>query len=582
MKTWLKAIVVFVVFSPSLLQAGTTERFYKILDQEWQYRLKEDPLLATQANVHDYNAQLPAMAQQDIDRRIVYKKELLAKLKKIKRNKLSKQDRINYDMFVREIQNHITAYQYKEYLIPINADSGFHSDFARLPNNVPLNNTHDYENYIARLNAFKKYMDQHIALMRTGINTGMILPKVVLKGIEHVIKAHVVSDVEKSIFYRPFAKFPVGVPASQQTRLISQGKASIKESIVPGYKAFLDFMLQEYIPNARATIGASEFPNGREYYAFLVKKFTTIEVTPEEVHQIGLSEVKRIREEMHEIIEQVNFKGSFADFLKFLRTDEQFYAKTPQQLLKEARDISKRMDAKLPELFNTLPRTPYGVEPVPAEIAPKYTTGRYKGTTPGSKKPGYYWVNTYALKKRPLYNLPALTLHEAVPGHHLQISLSRESQSNPNFRRYNYVTVFGEGWGLYSEKLGVEAGIYRTPYEHFGRLSYEMWRACRLVVDTGMHAKGWSRKQAMEYMANNSALSLHNVRTETDRYIAWPGQALAYKMGELKILELRAKSEQALGDKFDIREFHDAVLQNGSVPLQVLEMQINDYIADAK
>ena len=304
-------------------------------------------------------------------------------------------------------------------------------------------------------------------------------------------------------------------------------------------------------------------------------------MTSAEVHELGLKEVKRIRQEMEQVIKSVGFKGSFADFLHFLRTDPQFYTTSADQLLKEAAFIAKKADAMLPKYFGKLPRKPYGIAPVPAEIAPKYTSGRYSGSN-RDDEPGYYWVNTYALDKRPLYELEALTLHEAVPGHHLQISLNSELSSLPDFRRYSYISAFGEGWGLYSEYLGLEAGFYQDPYSNFGRLTYEMWRAARLVVDTGMHAQGWSREQAIEFMASNTALSLHNVTTEIDRYITWPGQALSYKIGELTIKRLRAKAEQALGDKFDIRAFHDAVLENGSVPMSVLEQQINDFIKAQK
>jgi uncharacterized protein (DUF885 family) len=341
-------------------------------------------------------------------------------------------------------------------------------------------------------------------------------------------------------------------------------------------------MTQEYLPKARTSIGASELPEGREYYAHLVKHFTTLDVTPDQVHAVGLEEVARIKAEMQDVLKQLDWQKGFPEFLEFLRTDPRFYPKTADELLTRARAIAKRMDGQLPSLFKTLPRQPYGVEPVPADLAPKYTGGRYNGAPIESNRAGAYWVNTYALDKRTLYTLEALTLHEAVPGHHLQTSLAQELKSLPEFRRHEYVNAFGEGWGLYSERLGLEAGFYQDPYSNFGRLVYEMWRACRLVVDTGMHWKGWTRDQALDYLGGNAALSLHEVTTEIDRYIGWPGQALAYKMGELKIRELRQRAEQALGSRFDVREFHDAVLGNGSVPLSVLEDQIDAYIAQAR
>lgn len=399
----------------------------------------------------------------------------------------------------------------------------------------------------------------------------------VLNGFEESISAFIV-PVEQSGYFKPFTHFPKHFTQAQKAELTEQGKALIEQNVLPSYQAFYDFMTQEYIPGARESIAAYDLPDGKAFYENRVRYYTTLPMTADEVHQLGLKEVKRIRAEMQAIIDKLGYQGSFADFLHFLRTDPQFYAKTPEQLLKEAAFIAKKADAMLPKFFGKLPRTPYGIQEVPAEIAPKYTTGRYSGAS-GDDQPGYYWVNTYALDKRPLYELEALTLHEAVPGHHLQISLNKELTSLPNFRRYSYISAFGEGWGLYSEYLGLEGGFYQDPYSNFGRLTYEMWRAARLVVDTGMHAKGWTRQQAIDYMAGNTALSLHNVTTEIDRYISWPGQALSYKIGELTIKRLRAKAEQALGEKFDIRAFHDAVLANGSVPMALLEQQIDDFIA---
>ena len=414
--------------------------------------------------------------------------------------------------------------------------------------------------------------------MRRGLVRGMTLPRVVLAGYELTISAQIVEQVEESVFYKPFEEFPPGVPETERERLRSAGAAAVRDSLVPAYRAFLTFMTEDYIPNARTTIGASELPDGREYYEHLVRSFTTLDLSVDEIHQIGLDEVKRIQEEMRAVIEETGFRGDFPAFLKFLRTDPRFYAKTPEELLKQASFLAKKMDAKLPSLFNTLPRTPYGVAPVPDHIAPKYTGGRYVRAPTGGTEPGYYWVNTYALENRPLYVLESLTLHEAVPGHHLQIALNQEQSGVPDFRRHSYFSAFGEGWGLYAERLGLEAGFYTDPYSNFGRLTYEMWRACRLVVDTGMHAKGWTRQQAMDHLASRTALSLHEVRTETDRYISWPGQALAYKMGELTIRRLRREAEQALGPRFDVREFHDVVLSAGSVPLPVLEELVTEYI----
>ena len=363
--------------------------------------------------------------------------------------------------------------------------------------------------------------------------------------------------------------------------LRAKAESIILQSVMPSYQRYYDYMVQRYQPNARTEIAASSLPNGEEYYLNRLQHYTTLAISVDEVHQTGVAEVKRIRREMDNIIQQLDFSGSFADFVNFLRTDEQFYATSPEGLLKEASFIAKKMDAQLPRFFKTLPRTPYGVIEVPANIAPKYTTGRYSGPSRDDQA-GNYWVNTYRLDRRPLYVLEALTLHEAVPGHHLQGSIAREMKNVPKFRNSTYISAFGEGWGLYSEYLGLEAGFYQSPYSNFGRLTYEMWRACRLVVDTGMHAKGWSRERAMSFLADNTALSLHNVKTEIDRYISWPGQALSYKMGELTIKRLRKMAEQELAESFDLRDFHDQVLKNGSMPLSMLEVLINEYIADKK
>ncbi len=360
-------------------------------------------------------------------------------------------------------------------------------------------------------------------------------------------------------------------------------KKVVEQQVIPTFKSVKRFFEDIYYPNTRTAIGVSETPNGLAYYQSRIDYYTTLNETPESIHKTGLEEVARIKKQMEAIVEEVSFKGTLKEFISFLRTDPQFYPKTAEELLKHARNIAKKIDEQLPRFFKTLPRKPYGVAPVPDAIAPKYTAGRYIGTSKESTDPGYYWVNTYNLSSRPLYAIPSLTAHEAVPGHHLQGALNNElPETIPKFRRNLYLSAYGEGWGLYTEYLADEIGIYTTPYEHFGKLTYEMWRACRLVVDTGIHAFGWTREQAVEFMANNTALSLHEINTEVDRYISWPGQALAYKIGELKIRALRKKAEEELGSAFDIREFHETILEKGTVTLPLLEERINSYIADKK
>lgn len=580
-----KILVILFILSSNVFfgaDMSSDAELNKLFQEEWQWRLKEDPLFATSVGVNTYNDQLPLVTEKDEARRAHDRQEFLNRLHKFDPTKLNKTDRVSYELFEYQLQDAVSDFEFKSYLIPWNADSGFHTGFARLARQVPLITAKDYENYIARMKAFPKMVHDYIDIMREGIKTGMVLPAAVLKGYEGTMSSHVVDDPTKSVFYEPFTKFPVTVKATEDERLRQEGVSAIKEAIIPAYKSLLDFFMNEYRPNARKTLGASELPNGTKFYEYLVHHFTTLNVTPQEVHQTGLREVDRIQKEMNEVMQKTGFKGDFAAFLKFLRTDPQFYAKTGEELLKDACYVAKRMDGKLPSLFKTLPRLPYGVEPVPESIAPKYTSGRYSGPPYGSTEAGFYWVNTYALESRPLYALESLTLHEAVPGHHLQTALASELEGLPDFRRFIYVDAFGEGWGLYSEWLGQEAGFYTDPYSNFGRLTYEMWRACRLVVDTGLHSMGWTREQAMNYMASHTALSLHEVETETDRYISWPGQALAYKTGEMKIRELRRKAESELGEKFNVREFHDAVLLNGSVTMPILERLIDEYIANAK
>jgi uncharacterized protein (DUF885 family) len=561
--------------------ADATGRLHELLAREWQARLEESPLFATSVGDDRYDDRLPSMTPEDLARRDARWRGFLAEIDAIDPEALGEADRISRGMLRDQLQDRIAGYRLGDWQIPLNADSGFHTAFAQLPQEMPLRTVAGYENYLARLKGAPAYFGQMIDLMRIGLRRGMTLPRVVLEGIDGTISPHVVEDPSASVFWKPFASFPATVPASEHARLRREGAAAIQDAVVPAYGALLRFMAGEYVPGARDSVGASALPDGPAYYRQQVRHYTTLDLAPEEIHEIGLREVERIRAEMAEVIRQVGFQGTFGAFLELLRSDPRFYARTAEELLTRAAWIVKRMDGKLPALFGRLPRQPYTVEPVPDHIAPKYTAGRYVGAPLGGTQPGRYWVNTYALDTRPLYNLEALSLHEAVPGHHLQIALAKEQEGLPEFRRHAYLSAFGEGWGLYSEWLGIEAGFYTDPYSNFGRLTYEMWRACRLVVDTGVHAKGWTRQQMIDYLASRTALSLHEVRTETDRYISWPGQALAYKIGELKIRELRRRAEQALGERFDVREFHDAVLRNGSVPLTVLEQTIDAYIRGA-
>ena len=505
-----------------------------------------------------------------------FARKQLRELEKVNSEALSETEQISRELLRYKLQETIDFYDFGAYLNPLLSDAGFH---VSLPYHVrDLSTYEQVKNYLNKLNAVPQYVDQHLVLLRKGIEKGNLQPRVIFKGYEATYNDQIVNDPLKSYYYSPFLDLPKTLTETQKDSVLRAAEKAILEKVIPQFKRIKKFFESEYLPAARESLGVSEIPGGKEYYQNRLNYYTTLDLSAEEIHQKGLEEVARINAEMKEIIKEVGFEGSFEDFIQFLRTDEQFYAETGEELLKEARDISKRIDAQLPKYFKKLPRQPYGVAPVPDAIAPKYTTGRYVGSAEDTE-PGYYWVNTYNLSNRPLYVLPALTAHEAVPGHHLQIALNRElGDSIPEFRRSFYLSAFGEGWGLYSETLAEEMGIYRTPYERFGKLTYEQWRAGRLVVDTGIHALGWTREQAVEFLRSNTALSLHNINTEVDRYISWPGQAVSYKIGEMKIRELRKKAEEALGPKFNIRDFHEVILEQGTVTLPIMEGRVDKYI----
>tara|TARA_B100000809_G_scaffold266910_1_gene332874 strand:+ start:7911 stop:9641 length:1731 start_codon:yes stop_codon:yes gene_type:complete len=511
-----------------------------------------------------------------------YAKKLLEKLSELNPSKLSETESISLELLKFKLQDTIDYFDFERYLNPLLSDSGFHNNFSFMVR--PFQNYNQVKSYLTKLNAIPDRVNQFLPLLREGLEKGVSQPRVIFNGYESSYNDYIVSDYKDSYFYKPFNSLPSTLSKSQKDSVLIAVEEAITNNVIPQYKVVKAFFEDEYYPKTRKAIGVSETPNGKEYYQNRINFYTTsTQYTSDDIHAIGLKEVARIKTEMEKIISELNFQGSFSEFLNFLRTDPQFYATTPEQLLMIARDMAKRADEQLPRFFKTLPRKPYGVAAVPDAIAPKYTTGRYVGTSKNSTDPGYYWVNTYDLPSRPLYVLPSLTVHEAVPGHHLQGSLNLElGDSIPQFRKDTYLSAYGEGWGLYCEFLAEEMGMYTTPYEQFGKLTYEMWRACRLVVDTGIHAKGWTRNQVVNYMSENTALSIHEINTETDRYISWPGQALSYKIGEIKIRELRKKAETELGSSFDIREFHEVVLEQGTVTLSILEQRVNNYIEKNK
>lgn len=548
-----------------------------IMAEYWDFILEENPLAATRAGKKSANDRMPSVTPADMSRRLQTEKRLRARLLDIEPQRLSSDGQVNADVFRWVLDDSIAASELKLARIPFNTFSGFFMDALTASNGVRMDSVADYEDYLARMRDIPRYFAENLDNMRQGVRTGFVLPQIVIDGVLPTIEAQVKDDPLDSSFYEPFADMSPRISTAEQVRLQSAAREVIAASVMPAFAEVARYLKNDY--EASSTLGAEQLDGGEAYYAFQIKRYTTMpEATAEEIHAIGLGEVQRIRAEMETIIDEVAFDGEFDEFAEFLRTDPQFYADSAEDLLKEAAYTAKRIDYRMPGYFGRLPRQSYGVVPVPDEIAPNYTTGAYYGAPPGGDHGGAFWVNTHALDQRPLYELPALTLHEAVPGHHHQNAIALEMQGVPEFRKDLYFSAFGEGWALYAEKLGVEMGIYRTPYEQFGRLSYEMWRACRLVIDTGIHSQGWTREQAINFMASNTSLSAGNIRAEIDRYISWPGQALAYKLGELQIWEMRRKAERLLGDRFDLRQFHDVILSNGALPMALLDSVVERYI----
>ena len=517
-------------------------------------------------------------AEQQIEK-VDKLRPLLAELVELSDSELDEQEVINKAIKVLQLRDEISRVDFKTYLIPFNAEGGFFNSPSFFLPYLPFETKADYEAYFTWLVTFSDYLDYNQALMQQGIEEGIQSPNVIVENILDLLETWSGDDPTQHPFYAPLSAEEAGVVDRE---LRQRGERLIAEEVIPAYQELTRFIREAYLPQAPEEVGVAAIQNGRAYYENRVRHFTTLELTPDSVFNVGQSEVARIRQSMDQIIEELDFEGDFAAFLDFLRTDPQFYAKTGQELLNRAAWLSKKAEGQLPRLFSTLYSLPFTVEPVPDDIAPKYTGGRYVGGNREQNTPGIYWVNTYNLKSRTLYTLPALSLHEAVPGHHLQITIASELEGLPDFRKNYYISAFGEGWGLYSEYLGEEMGMYQTPYDLFGRYTYEMWRACRLVVDVGLHYKGWTRQQAIDFMASNTALSLHEVTTEIDRYIGWPGQALSYKIGELTIKNLRTQATESLGSDFDIQQFHEIILKNGSVPLPILVDQVTNYIAAKK
>ena len=558
------------------------DQLQQLFDDHHDYRVEVSPNIAVDEDDDEAAGKLARTDLEWIEDFYEKNKEFYERLLGIQRENLSEESQLNYDIFEIQLRNSIRAFELNDHLLPLNGWWDYHATFADVANRVTLRDLDDYENYLSRLTGFPEYNAGYIDRMRKGIELGFVRPKIVFDDYLDSISPHIKDDPEETNWFEPFTDFPSSVEEAVRDSLKDEARRIISDYVVPEYNRLYNFLSDEYIPASTETLGITEVPGGEEYYQYLIELHTTLERTAAEIHQTGLEEVERIREEMMEIVEETGFGDDFDGFVEFLRTDPQFYAETPEELLRESAYVLKKMDGKLPELFKTLPRLPYGIFEIPDYLAPRTATAYYSRGAADGTRAGFYAVNTYDLPSRPLYEVVALSLHEAVPGHHLQIALAQELEDLPRIRRNASFTAYTEGWALYSERLGLEVGMYDDPYDNFGRLSYEMWRALRLAVDTGIHAKGWSRDEAIDFMASNSALSLHNIRSEVNRYIFWPGQALAYKMGEIKIRELREMAEQELGDDFDLRKFHDVILLSGPVPLSVVESNVESWITEMK
>ncbi len=552
-------------------------KLHALFDAEWEHTMQVSPTWASQLGDRRYNARWPDLSLEAIEREQQHARDLLQRLAGIERAKLPAVDQLNLDLFRWQLEGGIEGFRFGGHYIPLDQRGGIQTE-DELADALRFENVKDYEEWLARLRAFGAMMDQTIALMREGIRRGLVQPKVTMQRVPGQIEKQCVAQPEQSPFYKPFLKFAAGITDAEQTRLAAEAKSAVRESVLPAFERFQKFFNGEYLPACLDGVGAWRLPDGEERYAYTARQFTTTRLTPKEIHDIGLSEVARIRADMEKVKESTGFKGTLPEFFKFLRTDPKFFCTTPEQLLLEYSATAKRIEPLLGKLFRTLPRTRFGVKAIPAKMAPDTTTAYYRQPAADGSREGTYFVNLFRPETRPRWEMMALSLHESVPGHHLQIALAQEQGDLPNFRRHGGYTAYVEGWGLYSEFLGKELGLYDDPYSKFGQLTYEMWRAVRLVVDTGIHAFKWDRERAIAYFRDNAPKADQDIVNEVDRYISWPGQALAYKIGELKIKELRARAVRELGAKFDVKEFHDVLLLGGSMPLEILEGRVNEWL----
>src|ERR1043166_1101013 len=551
--------------------------FNDFLESEWNYEMEQNPVRASFLGDRRWNDRWGDQSLEAIRKNDAHTIDALARLGKINRAELSSEDQLNYDLFKKDLETDIEGAKFRAYLMPINQRGGPQT-LDELGERLRFETVKDYEDWLARLRTFPVLIEQDIALMREGARTRVMWPKVVLTRVPPQIDKQLVAKPEESPFFKPFTKFPAAISSTDRERLTKAAREAIASGVLPSFHKLNKYFVIEYLPAAFDQVGCWTMPQGAEFYAYLARRHTTTTLTPQQIHEKGLSEVARIHAEMQSILEKVGFKGTLPEFFTKLRTDPQFFYKTPEELLEAYRALAKRIDPNLVKVFKTLPRTPYGVTPIPDKIAPDTTTAYYNQPAADGSRAGTYFVNLYKPDTRPKWEMMALSLHEAVPGHHLQIALAQELGDIPKFRRYGGYTAFVEGWGLYAESLGEEMGLYDDPYSKFGQLTYEMWRAVRLVVDTGMHQMKWDRQRAIDFFMENAPKSENDIVNEIDRYISMPGQALAYKIGELKIKELRERARTGIGDNFDVREFHDVVLLSGAVPLDILERNVDAWI----
>ena len=569
--------VILLSLAPSL-RADPAGDFAGLLDEVWQWRLATYPTFASELGDKRYNDRWEDLSLDAIDRRQAERREFLRRLYAIDRTALDEAGKFDYELFRRDLQNNVDEAGFKGYLMPFDHRGGV-QNLDITTQSLTFTTVKDYDDWLSRLAKLDAYVAQTIDLAERGRKAGYTAPKVLMERIPGQIAAQLVDDARDSPFYAPFESMPDSIPAAQQERLRSAAREAISNKVVPAYRKLSKYFADTYLPACRDSIGLSVLPDGGAWYEFLARRYTTTRMTPDEIHRLGLNEVRRIHDEMQKVIDGLGFDGSFTDFLKFLRSDPRFYYDNPDDLYEAYLATAKRIDPELVKLFGKLPRMPYGVKPIPASIAPDTTTAYYTAPAADGSRAGTYWVNLYKPEVRPKYEIEVLTAHEAVPGHHLQIALQQELGDMPPFRRYLGFTAFVEGWGLYSESLGYDLGLYKDPYSRFGQLTYEMWRAVRLVVDTGIHYKGWTRQQAIDFFEANAAKTHADIVNEIDRYIANPGQALAYKIGQLRIQAIRGRAERTLGDRFDIRAFHGALLAGGALPLDILEQRMDAWIS---